>query len=290
MESNKLNFSGHESFNCRELWLKKGYDFIKNGRDFNQPDAIVYLGVGKNMLKSIQYWMLAFNLLDSNKKLTSFAKYIFDSKGVDPFLEDPGTLWLLHYFLIKNELASIYSLVFNEFRKERNEFTKDHLLNFLCRKCEENNFPININTITKEINVFLRNYLQPHKVSMNFEDLFYGLLADCELIKEVLKIDEKSKWYKIINTEKKEIPKEILLFCILDNRNYGNSISLDTISTEYNSIGNIFAINTDGLLKKIKNLENNYKNILYTDDGGIREIQFKKKPDKWKILHDYYQN
>lgn len=42
-------FSGHESFPCKTLWLKKGYDFIANGKDFNSPDAVIDLGVGKNM-------------------------------------------------------------------------------------------------------------------------------------------------------------------------------------------------------------------------------------------------
>ena len=26
----KLTFSGHETFHCRNFWLKKGYDFIKS--------------------------------------------------------------------------------------------------------------------------------------------------------------------------------------------------------------------------------------------------------------------
>ena len=33
----KYTFSGHESFPCKTLWLKKGYDFVIQGRDFNRP-------------------------------------------------------------------------------------------------------------------------------------------------------------------------------------------------------------------------------------------------------------
>lgn len=35
----KYTFSGHESFQCRHLWLKKGYDFIKQGKSFNDDDT-----------------------------------------------------------------------------------------------------------------------------------------------------------------------------------------------------------------------------------------------------------
>jgi hypothetical protein len=51
----KLSFSGHETFHCKTHWLKKGYDFVKNGGNFNNPDAVVNLGVGKNMVTSIYY-------------------------------------------------------------------------------------------------------------------------------------------------------------------------------------------------------------------------------------------
>ncbi len=48
-------FSGHETFYCKSLWLKKGYDFRLGGNTFNQEDAVVKLGVGKNMVASIRF-------------------------------------------------------------------------------------------------------------------------------------------------------------------------------------------------------------------------------------------
>jgi hypothetical protein len=50
----KLTFSGHDSFHCRHLWLKKGYDYIKKGKKFSDNDSVVELGVGKNMVASIK--------------------------------------------------------------------------------------------------------------------------------------------------------------------------------------------------------------------------------------------
>ncbi|MEZ0485719.1 DUF4007 family protein [Fibrella aquatica] len=37
----KLSFSGHDSFQCRALWLKKGFDFIDAGNSFTGKDAIM---------------------------------------------------------------------------------------------------------------------------------------------------------------------------------------------------------------------------------------------------------
>ena len=107
----KYSFSGHESFPCKTLWLKKGYDFITNGGDFNAVEAVVRLGVGKNMVSSIRYWIKAFGF--NNEKTKRIVKYIFDTdEGKDPFVEDIGTLWLLHFLLICTREASLYNLFF----------------------------------------------------------------------------------------------------------------------------------------------------------------------------------
>ena len=50
VQNKKYVFSGHESFPCKTLWLKKGYDFVANDYMFNDSDAVVRLGVGKNMV------------------------------------------------------------------------------------------------------------------------------------------------------------------------------------------------------------------------------------------------
>ena len=76
---NKLRFSGHDTFVVRSYWPKKGYDFVKNGGRLSSEDAMIELGVGKNMVTSIQFWMKALGLLeDDNLTLTDFARFIFD--------------------------------------------------------------------------------------------------------------------------------------------------------------------------------------------------------------------
>lgn len=102
-------FSGHESFACKSHWLKRGYDFVLAGRKFNNEDAVVHLGVGKNMVNSIKFWMRAFGLLEPEGTLTSLAhKLMNDENGYDPFFEDIGSLWLLHFNLINEDYATIY--------------------------------------------------------------------------------------------------------------------------------------------------------------------------------------
>ena len=105
----KYTFSGHESFFCKALWLKKGYDFVKAEKKFSDETSVVDLGVGKNMVASIKYWMRAFGMLKDDE-LTKLANLILNTDdGYDPYLEDLGTAWLLHYLLFLQTVFNIKS-------------------------------------------------------------------------------------------------------------------------------------------------------------------------------------
>jgi len=285
----KLIFSGHESFHCRNVWPKKGYDFLHLKHKFSEPSAVVNLGVGKNMVSAINFWMKSFGLMVDSHKLTELSKLIFDKNGVDPYLENPATLWLLHFHLVTKNHSSIYSLVFNEFRKKRIEFSRRQLLHFLLSKCNDAELNCSEKTIQRDISVSLRNYIRPQKTNKNPEELFSGIFIDLNLIEPLKKFDEDEiDWYKIENKERNDLPAEIILYCILSNANYISSISFEDLLHSFNSVGNVFAISPKDLLNKINILTKKYKTIRFTEDADVRLLQFTSKPDKIKILREYY--
>ncbi len=283
----KYTFSGHDSFQCRQLWLKKGYDYINSKKSFNDGDAVVKLGVGKNMVSSIRYWMKAFNVIDNKDNITAFGTALFADNGWDPFLEDEASLWLLHYQLIKTNLASTYSIIFNEFRKEKIFFTKETFVNYLKRRKEaEKALNINENTVADDFGVFIKMYQGSETSSKGVEDCFLGILSEIDLLKT--NGIGKDEQYRIENSDRDKLPVEILLYSILDNPKYGSSISLNTVEHEPNSSGSIFAMSRSGLTNKIYEIANSSKQITFTDHAGIKEIQFKNKPNAHSILDKYY--
>jgi hypothetical protein len=285
----KPTFSGHESFQCRHLWLKKGYDFIKSGKSFNSEDAVVELGVGKNMVSSIRYWMKAFDIIDHNDELTIFAEKLLSDNGWDPYMEDEATLWLLHYNLVKKRLATSYFFIFNELRREKIEFTKENFISFVKRKAESTGaFQINEKTLAEDFGVMVKMYIRSDAQSKDKEDTFSGLLTELDLIKSYGKRGEE--YYVIENTEKEELPDDVLLYAILDFERFDMSVSLSSIEQEPNSVGAVFAINRTGLVNKIESIIGKNKWITFTDHAGIKEIQFKKKPEALDILETYYAN
>jgi len=279
----KLVFSGHETFHCKNLWLKKGYDFVNKKGKFTD-EACVELGVGRNMVNSIRFWLKAFNIVDGiTEETTNIANFIFDNDfGKDKYIEDETTLWLLHYLLIVNDYSSIYSIIFNDFRKVKPEFDKNNFLSYI----KGIGIETNQNTVEKDFSVFYRTYYS--KNEKDIEDSFSGILSELELI-QLLKKDNSTKM-RIQNSKQKNIPVELILFIILENKKYGKSISFTSLYSETDSVGNIFALSKDELEKKLIVLSQKYPFITYSNDAGIKELQFKEvKPDSFEILRDYYE-
>ena len=162
----------------------EGFDFVNSGRAFNDIDAVVELGVGKNMVSSIRFWMKAFNLLSLEDELTEFANMLLSDEGYDPYLEDEASLWLLHYHLVKHGYATIYSMIFNELRREKIEFTKDNFIGFVKRKAEqEKSFKVNETTLNDDFSVFSKMFMRSSAQAKDKEDSFSGLLVELDLVK-----------------------------------------------------------------------------------------------------------
>jgi hypothetical protein len=294
----KFQFSGHETFICKHFWLKKGYDFILGKNGFSDENAVIELGVGKNMVSSISYWLKAFGILDMNNEPSELAKKIFDENGYDPYLEDIATIWLLQYSLVKTYKASLYHLFFNEFRKTRVEFTKDQLLNYVLRVLEDaEQKNTNKNTITADIIVFIRNYLKPafKESNRDIEEEYASLLIDLDLIRTYKSenIDgQLVDWYSVESKVQTDLPPEIVLFLILEHiesGKYSRSISFKELMIGENSPGMIFCLNEEGLYGKLERITSKYKGITFSESAGIRELQIRTKHTKWEILHDYYK-
>ncbi len=283
-----LKFSGHETFHCRHFWLKKGVDFINQGLDFKEPEVVVNLGVGKNMVSSIQFWLNAFDIAE-NGELSELGKNIFSEDGFDKYLENNGTLWLLHFFLLKKDYASLYKLTFLDFRKTRisAEFNEEQIVDFITKLTVRNGMKISPKSIENDVKVLIRNYVPLYKIgSKSLEDDFSSLLINLDLITKVNdSFINGSQEFRFLYDSKTNLPAHILLFAIMDSFEGQMSISVSDLQTE---VSDVFLCNREGTEIKLNELQD-LGHLVYKDDAGRKEIQIKKQINKWTILKDYYE-
>lgn len=279
----KYVFSGHESFSCKSLWLKKGYDFVCKGKSFNAPDAVIELGVGKNMVSSIRYWLRVFGIT-ANDQPTAVGDYLFDgTSGKDPYIEDLGTLWLLHFLLVFSGEATIYNWLFLRIQKERKVFDRQQLQNAIHRyMIEAGKAKIyNPNTTRKDIGVLLQNYVQPLKAH-SFEE-YSSLLIDLELLRTA----DDGKSYAFNIEGKRALAPEIFLYAILKVKGEEQTVSYDTLQ----DLGLIFCMNDMETIQKMWDVAQLFPDeVHYSDVAGIRQLQFTKPLDPQEVLDKYYGN
>ena len=277
-------FSGHESFACKSHWLKRGYDFVRGENNFNDDDAVVRLGVGKNMVASIKFWLKAIGLLGNDAKPEAIADYLFnDEDGKDPYLEDVGTLWLLHFLLIYTDYATIYKTTFVDYHRQRNIVEKSKLQNYIKHVCfDETGYKnlYNDNTVKRDIGVMLHNYCAKNGSNVNVEDsnsLFAPLNLICEIEKDI---------YRFNYDTRSDVPSLIFLYALLEKFSDRSSISFEDIA----ELALIFCLTNNDLLEIINHLCDLYPSeIVFSDVAGIKELQFRATLNPTEVLDRYYQ-
>ena len=154
-----MKFGAHQTFHLKDGWIYKGLNAVKNNPSvFSDDDAVEVLGVGKNMVESIEYWLQSLKLIDKKKdqfELTPIANLILEH---DPYFELDGSAILAHYLLATNkESATTFYWFFNCFLVD--EFEKSSL-NVYLESYVQNQIDktINPNTLDKDLNCLLRTY------------------------------------------------------------------------------------------------------------------------------------
>jgi hypothetical protein len=168
------------------------------------------------------------------------------------------------------------------------EFNKEDFVKHVSLKCQEegNSIP-NSKTVGDDFDVMKKMYLSSEDDLVNPEEGYAGVLAELQLLKTLGK--GKNEIFYIENSERANLPWQVFLYSVLTNTNYGNSININSLQHDNDSPGVVFGLSKAGLLDKIESATKSIKDLVFSDQAGIKEIQFKKKIDALKLLKGYYE-
>jgi hypothetical protein len=154
-------FSGHESFAVRYGWLPKIYEAVTADPLLFSSDerAILALGLGRNMVKSIRFWSDAFGLTSQDGRkvsVTDFAHRLFARDGFDPYLEDPNSLWRLHWRISTRAGLGAWTIVFQETLDP--EISRERLIEKLRTRAASGRGAITEGTAAAHADMLIRTY------------------------------------------------------------------------------------------------------------------------------------
>lgn len=302
-ETLRYSFSGHETFPFRYAWLPKGIAAVhEDPKMFSRPDALVRLGVGKNMVASIRFWCETLGLIDVRREgaeLTPLGRFLFGSTpahdedshdsppGADPYLEDPGTLWLLHWQLASRpHPASTWHLAFTCWSESI--FTRDELTQWLLHRAQEGLAKrSSIQSIKRDVDVFLRTYLPVYEGRRNLlEDGFDCPLVELGLIRRV-----DRQHFSLERGPRPSLPQDVLAFALAeywrDSAPDQETLALERVLFNPSSPGAAFRLRDRDLIEAVEGFPANF-GLRYDETAGQRVIfrEFKREP--LEFLADYY--
>ena len=300
------SFSGHQTFAFRYTWLKKGVDAVMdNPTVFSADNASVVLGVGKNMVSSIRHWCIVAGLIridpyERGRLLaTPLGKAIFSEDGFDPYLDDPATLWLIHWKIATNiNQATAWYWAFNictENQFIRTKFITDLYTWTQYEYTRTNGKPRKMksfsdNTLQRDVNCLIRTYCQARYQEKVVEESFDCPLGELNLISEL----PEDGHYEFQRGKKETLPSEIIaatLVALWDARFPDReTLPFSDIMRAPLSPGRIFRIDEETMVHHLEELENlSNGGLRYDETANLKQVYRQKDINQIEFLRKYYE-
>ena len=269
-------FARHETFHPRYLWLKKAYDAVsEDSRAFRNKNAIVLFGVGKNMVNAIKFWSLAFKITETSKdglETTEFGKSIFGKDGLDPYLERPETLWVLHWRLFAPPCSvPIWWIIMNEITAT--VVDPGYVLDMVQTRVRNNpewRSPSE-GSVKRDMDVFLHMYTTK-KDRLGIEEYLDCPFRNMSLVKYT---DKKS--LRFTYGPKTGLTPQTVAFACADfahRTGTADSISISRLAIEPGSVGNTFKLNEMDITKYLEEAALGTEHISLSDINGAPYLVF----------------
>lgn len=291
-----MKFRAHDTFFIRKGWLNKGMKYVKKKPDVfvdKEDKPMDVLGIGSNMVKALRYWLQAVGLTEepnSGKRLQKFTELgqrIYDN---DRYIEEIGTLHLLHYKLVSNySEATSWYYFFNEFNMS--EFTKEDFVvsiqNYIKMSTEETS--VAIRSLNDDFSCIINTYLpryksNPKKISPeNNIDCPFGELGFVDIV------NKEKRIYKKSTPSVKTFNPWIILAIIINESKGRREIGLNELLMSKCNIGRIFNLDAIAMLEILYQVEKlGALKIIRT--AGLDIIRLEKEYSFIECVDEYYRN
>ena len=292
------SFAGHSTFALRAGWLKKGVDALRDEHQetsiFNRPEAIVELGVGKNMVGAIRHWLLVTGMAGEESRgralqVSPLGERLLADDGWDPFLEDDATLWLLHWKLAGPRSAAFtWTYAFNEWRD--GEFSRESLVDALASATHSLAKPPSRETLDRDVACFLQTYVADERSVLNDDSL------DCPLRALGLVRAAGRGRFRFAQGAKPTLPRAVFAFALAEFWNWKfaetRALSVWDICHAAGSPGRAFKLDEDGVLAFLDGIEEVTEGLLrFEDTAQSRQVVRPAEiPDALSVLRLAYES
>ena len=291
------SFAGHGTFALRSGWLKKGLDALRapgQSSIFNAPEALAELGVGKNMVGAIRYWLLVTRMAredGARRELlpTKLGRELFLEPAYDPYLEDDATLWLLHWHLCGPRTQGFtWAYTFNVFRDW--EFSRPNLVDAIESATARLGKQPARETIDRDVGCLLQCYVASSRNSSMSDDNL-----DCPLRALGLIRESHKGHYRFTIADKPTLPHAVFFYALASfwswKAPHARTLPIWEICHAQGSPGQVFKLDENSVLDYLDALEDATSGQLrFEDTAQTRQVVLQENATVplAEFLHRYY--
>lgn len=269
-----LIVSGHESFACRYGWLPKIYEAVETDPMlFKCPEeAMLRLGIGRNMVKSIRFWGESLCLTTNDRgetRLTKFASLLLDTtKGLDPYLESQEALWRLHWMLTVHGRLAAWAVAFLETHDR--EISRERLISSVASRAAEVRGTVTDRTVKNHVDIFLRTYAAVDEPYGAAEKGLVSPFQELGLVRTGTRAGQPVITF--VHGAKPTLGTGAFAFAVRDfwrhTAGSSASVSLRSLMLGYCAPGPVFLLDEVGLYEKTEALCSLSRNLALRPDGA----------------------
>lgn len=304
----KYRMSGHETFPCRYAWLPKAYRALMDSPQAfaDEERAMVRLGVGKNMVRAIRFWVQATGVAETKAKgglrVTDFGRALLSPKdGLDPFLEDRRTLWLLHWKLASQVEEPLFAWDYLVNRWPHPQFVRTDVLAVLQQEAKRLERKISAVTMEQHFDVFLHTYVPTRGRKGEIqEDNLDCPLVEVEFIQRIGDRESaaggrREAIYGFRRDAKSDVTPEVFSWCLEDfwtrRRSKEQTLSFRDISVAHGSPGQVFKLPETDIRERLEALQHDSDGVFqYQESASVQRVIRKKPADEKQLLHSIYMS
>jgi len=275
-----MSFARHQTFYLRSGWLAKALEELRRDpRLFSEKQATIRLGIGKNMVESLRFWIRAAGLVEQLPRnegmgLTRFGQMVVT---YDPFLELDLTWWLIHYHIVKDETqATSWYFLFNRF--PQGEFDRSMFIEAISKYSGQ---AVTRSSYQKDFDCIVATYIPPAREQGTPEDNTICPLTRLGLLESLRQGGVRK------TPSKDQIPLEVI-FLVMREAADSPHCNVSSLMEQPCNVAKVFNLSLDSVYRYLDLLQDKGW-LRFSRTAGVDTVVLDTH-DPWQLISEAYKN
>lgn len=197
---------------------------------------------------------------------------LFGPDGLDPYMEAPSSLWLIHWSLAGRDEKTTWFWVFNLFAGMF--FERETLVRGLEKLARQQGWQrVAAATLKRDVECFVRTYAaRPQAGALGHDDTLESPLIELGLIKPVGRRDG----FRLVRGAKPTLGDGVFAFALLEfweRATSSNSLSFEAIAQAPGSPGRVFLLDENDVADRLADIETCTGGLLrWSETAGLKQV------------------